>query len=117
MGLLLQHPSVCGQYASTMTYVIGAACADVMDKSCVQECPVDCIYEGARSLYINPTSAWIAVRANPFAEWMRFTTKRICRPASTGTSPTTPRSSARFYRDEMYPSARLVALQTSGRSG
>ena len=37
-----------------MTYVIGRACVDVMDKSCVQECPVDCIYEGARSLYINP---------------------------------------------------------------
>jgi NAD-dependent dihydropyrimidine dehydrogenase PreA subunit len=27
---------------------------DVTDKSCVQECPVDCIYEGARMLYINP---------------------------------------------------------------
>jgi NAD-dependent dihydropyrimidine dehydrogenase PreA subunit len=25
-----------------------------MDKSCMQECPVDCIYEGGRSLYINP---------------------------------------------------------------
>jgi len=37
-----------------MTYVIGAACVDVMDKSCVDECPVDCIYEGARSMYINP---------------------------------------------------------------
>jgi len=37
-----------------MTYVIGTACADVMDKSCVQECPVDCIYEGARAMYINP---------------------------------------------------------------
>ncbi len=37
-----------------MTYVIGSACVDVMDKSCVQDCPVDCIYEGARSLYINP---------------------------------------------------------------
>jgi NAD-dependent dihydropyrimidine dehydrogenase PreA subunit len=37
-----------------MTYVIGAACVDVMDKSCVQECPVDCIYEGARTMYINP---------------------------------------------------------------
>ena len=37
-----------------MTYVIGAACVDVMDKSCVQECPVDCIYEGARAMYINP---------------------------------------------------------------
>ena len=36
-----------------MTYVIGSACVDVMDKSCVQECPADCIYEGARSLYIN----------------------------------------------------------------
>lgn len=37
-----------------MTYVIGSACVDVMDKSCVRECPADCIYEGARSLYINP---------------------------------------------------------------
>ena len=37
-----------------MTYVIGRACVDVMDKSCVQECPVDCIYEGARALYVNP---------------------------------------------------------------
>lgn len=37
-----------------MTYVIGSGCVDVVDKSCVQECPVDCIYEGLRSLYINP---------------------------------------------------------------
>jgi NAD-dependent dihydropyrimidine dehydrogenase PreA subunit len=37
-----------------MTYVIGSACIDVTDKSCVQECPADCIYEGDRSLYINP---------------------------------------------------------------
>jgi NAD-dependent dihydropyrimidine dehydrogenase PreA subunit len=37
-----------------MTYVISSACVDVLDKSCVQECPVDCIYEGARSMYINP---------------------------------------------------------------
>ncbi len=37
-----------------MTYVITSACIDVVDKSCVQECPVDCIYQGERSLYINP---------------------------------------------------------------
>lgn len=37
-----------------MTYVIGAACIDVMDRACVDECPVDCIYEGGRSLYIHP---------------------------------------------------------------
>ena len=37
-----------------MTYVIGEPCIDVMDRACVDECPVDCIYEGARSLYIHP---------------------------------------------------------------
>ena len=41
-------------YTAAMTYVISSACVDVMHKSCVQECPVDCIYEGNRSLYINP---------------------------------------------------------------
>ncbi len=37
-----------------MTYVIAEPCVDVMDRACVDECPVDCIYEGARSLYIHP---------------------------------------------------------------
>jgi NAD-dependent dihydropyrimidine dehydrogenase PreA subunit len=37
-----------------MTYVIAQPCTDVMDKSCILECPVDCIYEGGRALYINP---------------------------------------------------------------
>jgi NAD-dependent dihydropyrimidine dehydrogenase PreA subunit len=34
--------------------VIGSACVDVLDKSCVQDCPADCIYEGDRAMYINP---------------------------------------------------------------
>ncbi len=37
-----------------MAYVIGEPCVDVTDRACVDECPVDCIYEGARSLYIQP---------------------------------------------------------------
>jgi len=37
-----------------VTYVIGAPCIDVKDRACVEECPVDCIYEGERSLYIHP---------------------------------------------------------------
>ena len=37
-----------------MPYVIAGNCLDVMDKSCTEECPVDCIYEGERKLYINP---------------------------------------------------------------
>ena len=37
-----------------MPYVIASPCIDVNDKSCVEECPVDCIYEGDRKSYINP---------------------------------------------------------------
>ena len=37
-----------------MTYVITEPCIDVKDKSCIEECPVDCIYEGGRKMYINP---------------------------------------------------------------
>ena len=38
-----------------MTYVIAEPCLDVKDSACVEECPVDCIYEGDRMLYIHPT--------------------------------------------------------------
>lgn len=37
-----------------MTYVIALPCVDLKDRACVEECPVDCIYEGGRSLYIQP---------------------------------------------------------------
>jgi NAD-dependent dihydropyrimidine dehydrogenase PreA subunit len=37
-----------------MAYVIASQCIDVKDKGCVPACPVDCIYEGERMLYIHP---------------------------------------------------------------
>jgi NAD-dependent dihydropyrimidine dehydrogenase PreA subunit len=37
-----------------VTYVICEPCVDVKDRACVEECPVDCIYEGDRMLYIHP---------------------------------------------------------------
>lgn len=37
-----------------MTYVIAQPCIDIVDRACVDECPVDCIYEGKRALYIHP---------------------------------------------------------------
>jgi NAD-dependent dihydropyrimidine dehydrogenase PreA subunit len=39
-----------------MTYVITAACIDVMDKSCIEVCPVDCIYieDDDRMCYVHP---------------------------------------------------------------
>ena len=37
-----------------MAHVITEACIDVKDHACVKCCPVDCIYEGLRTLYIQP---------------------------------------------------------------
>jgi NAD-dependent dihydropyrimidine dehydrogenase PreA subunit len=37
-----------------LPYFITSACIGETDMSCVEECPVDCIYEGDRKLYINP---------------------------------------------------------------
>jgi NAD-dependent dihydropyrimidine dehydrogenase PreA subunit len=37
-----------------MPYVITEACIDVHDRACVEECPVDCIYDGLRKGYIQP---------------------------------------------------------------
>lgn len=37
-----------------MTYVVTEACIDVLDRSCLEDCPADCIYQGDRKMYINP---------------------------------------------------------------
>ena len=41
-------------WRTNVTYVIALPCVDVLDRACVEECPVDCIYEGGRMLYIHP---------------------------------------------------------------
>ena len=38
-----------------MPYVISSACTTSKDRTCVEVCPVDCIYEAADQLYIHPT--------------------------------------------------------------
>ena len=43
-----------GKGVNGMTYTIAEPCIDVKDRGCVDECPVDCIYEGPRMLYIHP---------------------------------------------------------------
>ncbi len=37
-----------------MPYIIAEPCINVKDRSCVDVCPVDCIYEGPEMLYIHP---------------------------------------------------------------
>ena len=36
-----------------MTFTIGPECIDMMDQTCTEVCPVECIYVGERKLYIN----------------------------------------------------------------
>ena len=48
------HPGTAAARRSPVTYVIAQPCVDVLDKACIEECPVDCIYEGERMLYIHP---------------------------------------------------------------
>ena len=51
-----------------MTYVIAEPCIGVKDRSCVDVCPVDCIYEGEDQLHSTPTSASTAGPACPSAQ-------------------------------------------------
>jgi NAD-dependent dihydropyrimidine dehydrogenase PreA subunit len=37
-----------------MAYVITEPCVDVHERACMEECPVDCIYDGLRKGYIQP---------------------------------------------------------------
>ncbi|MDQ7030613.1 MAG: ferredoxin family protein [Ardenticatenia bacterium] len=37
-----------------MAYIICEPCIGVKDASCVEVCPVDCIYEGEDQYYIHP---------------------------------------------------------------
>lgn len=48
-----------------MAYVVTESCVDVQDKSCMEECPVDCIYEGPRMMYINPEECVECGRCEP----------------------------------------------------
>ena len=37
-----------------MTYIIAEPCIELLDRGCVDVCPVECIYEGPDQLYIHP---------------------------------------------------------------
>jgi NAD-dependent dihydropyrimidine dehydrogenase PreA subunit len=37
-----------------MAYLITASCVDKKEGACLDQCPVECIYEGERMMYIHP---------------------------------------------------------------
>ena len=52
-----------------MTYVIAEPCINVKDRSCVDVCPVDCIYEGEDQLYIHPDECIDCGACEPECPW------------------------------------------------
>ena len=42
------------QTCEAMTYIIAEPCIGTNDASCIEVCPVDCIYEGKDQFYIHP---------------------------------------------------------------
>jgi hypothetical protein len=61
-----------------MTYVIAQPWVDVQDRSCIDECPVDCIYEGAGCSTSTRMSVLIVARASRSVRSRRSTTRTIC---------------------------------------
>src|SRR5512141_1638469 len=47
-------PPVPRSWRNSMPFVIAEPCIGVKDKSCVEVCPVNCIYEGEDQFYIHP---------------------------------------------------------------
>ena len=85
-----------------MPYVIAEPCIDVMDKACMDECPVDCIYEGDRKLYINPVEC-IDCGA--------------CEPSCPVEAITQDRGVAEGQEDFVDDNARFFEIPLPGRDG
>jgi NAD-dependent dihydropyrimidine dehydrogenase PreA subunit len=71
-----------------MPYVITDGCIDVTDRSCVEECPVDCIYEGNRKLYIQPSECIDCGACEP-----------VCPQEAISLDRKTPSDKAAFIQD------------------
>src|SRR5260370_8109112 len=69
-------------------------CMDVKDKACVDECRVDCIYEGGCSTS-TPTNASTVELASPCARSRGPSAKTTCPGSGPSSPPKTPNSSTR----------------------
>ena len=78
-----------------MAYIISEPCVDLKDASCVDVCPVDCIYEGERMYYINPDECIDCAACEP-----------VCPVAAIFAEDALPADQARFIeinRDQSAP--------------
>lgn len=87
-----------------MPYVITEACINTKDKSCVDVCPVDCIYEGPDMLYIHPDECIDCGACEPECPVTAIFPRRMCRR----TSSSMWRSIARCLRRSRSRGGRLA---------
>jgi hypothetical protein len=99
-----------------MTYVIGSECIDAKDRACLEQCPVDCIYEVRQKRYINPAECIDREHANPRVLWTQSTPQLTYRSRTPFLSPTMLRSSRIFYRDARHRWDAPAGRRRSGRS-
>ena len=52
-----------------MPFIIAEPCIGVKDKSCVEVCPVNCIYEGEDQFYIHPDECIDCGACEPECPW------------------------------------------------
>jgi len=52
-----------------VTYIIAEPCIDTKDASCVEVCPVDCIYEADDQFYIHPDECIDCGACEPECPW------------------------------------------------
>jgi NAD-dependent dihydropyrimidine dehydrogenase PreA subunit len=102
-----------GPTGASMTYTIAEPCIDVKDKACVEECPVDCIYEGPRMLYIHPEECIDCGACEPVCPSRRSSTRTTSRTSGRSSRRSTPSSS----RTRSRVSARPVAPPAVGAVG
>ena len=89
-----------------MAYVIGADCIDELDGSCVDACPVDCIYEGLRKRYIQPSECIECGACLPACPVDAIT------PGRTSAAPQWAEDNARFFSEPL--PGRDTALGSPG---
>ena len=91
-----------------MTYVIAQPCVDVKDKACIEECPVDCIYEGHGPCTSTRTNASTAEPVSRSARSRRSSTRTTPRRSGRTTTRRTSSSSTSSARPAAPPSSGLI---------
>lgn len=75
-----------------MPHVITEPCIGVKDQSCVEVCPVECIYDGGDQFYIHPDECIDCGACVPACPVSAIYPKRMYPPSSRATSPRTASS-------------------------